>query len=189
MITSFNQLISQVLSLFQWWIVIAPWEMAIRVRRGRKITVLSPGMHFRIPALDRFFVQRVRKRYLNTPTQTVTTRDGKAITISGGTSYSVCDVGLLYNTLSDPEDVIQVETMGLIAQYVVTHDMVDVTPETIKGYVDAHLDLGRYGLGGVELVITDFVCVRTYRIINSNPKEWNSGPGLTTQAETKIGVS
>lgn len=187
MLNGFNELLSQVLGMFQWWIVIAPWEAAIRVRRGNRITVLKPGMHFRIPALDRFFVQRTRKRYLNTPTQTVTTKDRQAVTVSGGTAYSICDVGALYNTLSDPEDVIQIETLALVAQYIAAHDLSEITPDGIQNHVTQNLNLKQYGLGSTAFLITDFVCVKTYRIINSNPKDWTSSAALNTSSEKAIG--
>jgi hypothetical protein len=187
MLSGFSDLISQFVSLLQWWVVIAPWEAAIRVRRGKYITVLQPGMHFRIPALDRFFVQGTRKRYMNTPTQTVTTNDGHAVTVSGGTAYSIADIGQLYNTLRDAEDVIQIETLALVAQYVATHSLEESEPSAIQGYVNDHLKLERYGLNETSFLITDFVCVRTYRIINSNPKDWGNGQSLSTQTEQNIG--
>lgn len=175
MLTGFNEFISQILGLFQWWIVIAPWEAVIRVRRGNRTAVLAPGIHFRIPVLDRFFIQQSKKRYMNTPTQTVTTKDRQAVTVSGGTAYSVVDISVLYNSLSDADDVIQVETLALVAEYIAAHDLADVSPERIQAYVTEHLKLERYGLGDVSFLITDFVCVRTYRIINTNPKDWQVG--------------
>lgn len=184
MLSGFNDLISQIISFFQWWIVIAPWEQAIRVRRGKHINQLGPGIHLRIPSLDRFFVQSTRKRYMNTPTQAVTTMDGKAITISGGTSYTIEQIGILYNTLSDAEDVIQVETMASVAEFIATHNMSEVTPESVQQYVNEHLDLHQYGLNGVRFLVTDFVAVKTYRIIQSNPKDWGNQQVLNTNIET-----
>ena len=188
MLSGFNDLLSQILGLFQWWIVIAPWEMAIRVRRGRKMSVLLPGMHLRIPALDRFFVQRVKKRYMNTPTQTVTTIDKQAVTVSGGTAYSIVDIGLLYSTLSDPEDVIQIETLALVAQFIAEHTLDQISPSGIQDHVTQHLQLERYGLGDTSFLVTDFVCVKTYRLIQSSPKERDyDQKKLSTELEKAIG--
>lgn len=187
MLTGLNDFISQILSLFQWWIVVAPWESAIRVRRGRNITVLQPGIHFRIPSLDRFFVQRTRKRFINIPTQTVTTLDRQALTVSGGTAFSITDIGKLYNTLSDPEDVIQVETLGLVARFVAAHNMKDTHPENIQDYVNENIHLEQYGMGGVAFVVTDFVCVKTYRIIQGGPKDWSANAALSTDREKIVG--
>ena len=188
MLTGLNQLFNQFISLFQWWVVIAPWEMAIRVRRGKMVSVLKPGIHFRIPGLDRFFVQRTRKRYSNTSTQAITTTDGKAITVSGGTAFSIGDIARLYDTLSDPQDVIEIETMSLVARFVSSHPFAEISTEAIQTFVNQNLHLEQYGLTGIEFVITDFVCVRTIRLINSNPKDYMYGRGmLNTSDEKQIG--
>jgi hypothetical protein len=168
-------LFSRVFDLFKWWIVIAPWEQAIRVRNGKKIKVLEAGIHFRIPGFDRFFVQSTRKRYMNTPTQAVTTSDGKAITISGGTSYSIASIGILYDTLHDPSNVIQTETQAVVAQYIAENELINCTPIKVQAHVNKSLDFGKYGLTDVEFFVTDFVAVKTYRIINSSPLDFNGG--------------
>jgi hypothetical protein len=186
MLNGFNEIITQIVSLFQWWIVIAPWESAIRVRRGKKISVLAPGIHFRIPALDRFFVQNTRKRYMNTPTQTATSKDGKAVTVSGGTAYSIVNIAKLYDSLSDPEDVIQIETLSLVAQYIADNDFSEVRPENIQRFVDSRLNLEQYGLGGVTFLITDFVCVKTFRLIQSNPKDWSSNGAVLSVKQERL---
>ena len=123
---------------------------------------------------------------MNTPTQAVTTVDGKAITISGGTSYTIEDIALLYTMLSDAQDVIQVETMGCVAEFIATHNMVDVTPATVQEYVNANLNLNRYGLGTTQFLVTDFVAVKTYRIIQSSPKDWGQEQSLNTNTETGV---
>ena len=64
---------------FQLWVTVAPWEMGLRVRLGKTATVLCPGPHWRIPFLDRMFVQQVRLRSLGIGGQTVTTKDGKPL--------------------------------------------------------------------------------------------------------------
>lgn len=186
--SGFNQFVSQLLTWFQWWVVIAPWEMAIRVRHGNKIYVLSPGVHLRIPGLDRFFIQRIRKRYMTTPTQTVTTLDKQAITVSGGTAYNIADIGKLYNTLSDAEDVIQIETLACIAQYISSRNLIDITLSGLQDYVTQCLKLDQYGLGDISFCITDFVCVKTYRLIQASPKDWSSGQSLNTQLEKIMGA-
>ena len=187
MTTSISQIISQIMSWFQWWIVIAPWELAIRVRSGKTVNVLQPGIHFRIPGFDRFFVQGTRKRYINTPTQAVTTADKKTLTISGGTSYVIDDIGKLYSTLSDAEDVISIETMSLVSKYVSAHSSDEISPDSIESFVNEQLKLDRYGLGDVAFRVTDYVSVRTYRFITTNPKDYGNTVALNTNTEKTIG--
>lgn len=179
-VENINAFLSRIFDIFKWWIVIAPWEQAIRVRGGRSIKKLDSGIYFRIPGLDRFFVQSIRRRYLTTPTQAVTTLDGKAITISGGIAYSIKDIGVLYDTLQDPVSVIQTETRAIISNYIAANDFGKCNPKDLQEHVNSSIDFRMYGLDSVEFYITDFVAVRTYRIINSGPLDWNSGELNTT---------
>lgn len=188
MVNGLNDIISRLMGLFQWWIVVAPWERAIRVRSGKAIRVLGPGLHFRIPGLDRFFVQGIRQQLINAPTQAITEPGGQTVTISGGLSYCIDDISKLYDTLGEAEDVIQLEVMALIARYVSTHKITDGYIEALENNVNSYLELDDYGLADYEYRVTDFCCVRTYRLIQSYPKDYTMG-GLTTKAETKPGVN
>lgn len=145
--------------MLKWWVVIAPWEQGIRVRGGKKITTLGPGIKFRIPGLDRFFIQSTRKRYMHTPTQNVTTKDGKAVTISGGTSHIIKDIGVLYNTLNAPEDVISTETQSQIAAYVTQRTLEECSISGLQVHVNSTPHFEKYGLGGINFYVTDFVAV------------------------------
>ena len=66
---------------FQCWVTVAPWEAGLRVRYGTKAFLLNPGLHWRIPFLDRIFIQPVRLRTIEPPTITLTTKDGKMLSI------------------------------------------------------------------------------------------------------------
>lgn len=177
--TFLNELLSRVSQAFKWWIVIAPWEMALRVRMGKKPTLLGPGINFVIPGLDRIFIQNTRKRFLNVPTQTVTTKDNKVLTISGGVSYAIDNIELLYSTLHDAHSVLEIQAMSLIARFCVSQDLVDAHPLAVETFVNDHLDFSEYGLGDVEFKLTDYVTVKTYRIINDSFHEFY-GNGINT---------
>ncbi len=49
--------------VFIWWTVIQPWEGAIRVRFGRWVRTLTPGLHLRIPYADSVYRQTNRLLY------------------------------------------------------------------------------------------------------------------------------
>lgn len=144
------------------------------------MTVLEPGLHLRIPALDRIYRQSIRRRFSTVPTQSVTTADGKALTISGALGYSIADIATLYNSIHNAEDVLQTEAAAAVARYVRDRDIENCLPKEIESAVTKDLDLGRYGLSDVEFSITDFVTVRTYRLIQGQPKDWSYGTPLDT---------
>jgi regulator of protease activity HflC (stomatin/prohibitin superfamily) len=54
------------------WVVVAPWERGVRVRLGKTASQLEPGIHVRIPVLDRVLLVNTRLRV--TTSAPVTTR-------------------------------------------------------------------------------------------------------------------
>ena len=177
----FAQISSAIKGVFQWWVLLAPWEQALRVRRGKKVTELGGGLHLRIPLLDRFFVQSVRLRITDCPIQTVTTADGLTITLKAQLGYRIENLKLLYDTLHDAEGTIMNMVQMEIADYVCTEPVTSVKPNRIVRAVQDRLAarLAAHGLGDVNVSITDFAIVRTYRLITQDI--WvNSGAALDT---------
>ncbi|KKM21675.1 hypothetical protein LCGC14_1633050 [marine sediment metagenome] len=175
-----RELFRQIGNLFRWWYLVAPWEQSVRVRLGKKVAVLGAGVHMRIPFIDRVFRQSTRRRFVMTGMQTISTTDGKAITIKSALGYEISDIGKLYNTLHDAEDTLESECMGIIAQFIASHSSEDVSPREAEEYVSTNLDLQRYGLGDTSFFITDFAIVRTYRLIQGQQREWRHGMPLNT---------
>lgn len=143
-------------SMLQWWVVIAPWEAAVRVRRGKRVKVLGAGMHLRVPLVDRFFVQSTRLRITDLPIQTLTTTDGATITLKGQLAYRIVDIGKLYDTLHDAEGTLVNATQAAIAGVVTAADRESCSPGEIGRAVTERLSgwLWAYGLNSVAVTIT-----------------------------------
>jgi hypothetical protein len=54
-VSGVKQIIEALKGLLVWWVTVAPWERALRVRLGKRVTLLGPGVHLRIPVADRVF--------------------------------------------------------------------------------------------------------------------------------------
>jgi regulator of protease activity HflC (stomatin/prohibitin superfamily) len=151
--------------IFRWWIIVQPWESCIRVRLGRHVVLLAPGIHWRIPYVDEAFKQSVRLRIAHLPTQTVTTTDGRALTLGANLGYQVENIQTLYNTIHNAEGSIVNLAAEVIARVATTLPTNELTAANVGDMSTARLSLERYGLGGVDVRITDFAFVRTLRII------------------------
>jgi hypothetical protein len=184
-----QDLFRQIGGIFRWWVIVAPWEQAVRVRLGKHVLVLNAGVHLRIPFADRVFLQSTRRRFTSVPTQTISTMDGKAVTVSGCLGYRIDDIGRLYDTLHQPEDVLQTEAQAAVARFVAGHTLQECGPGAVEAFVADSLDLSKYGLGGTEYYVTDFVAVRTFRLISGEPKNWTQGLALDTATEDGIRAS
>jgi hypothetical protein len=149
-----------------WWVIVAPWEQALRVRGGRHVRTLGPGIYLRIPFIDMVYRQTVRRRVCTLPTQTMTTRDRKTITLGATVGYVIADIRLLYNTLHDAEATLINIAAQTIAEAVSTRDLLELTPATVAQLASDRLSFDRFGLSECSVQITDWAVIRAYRLIS-----------------------
>lgn len=161
------------------WVTVTPWEQAIRVRAGKRVELLGAGVHVKIPLLDIVYLQSVRTRFSTCARQAVTTKDGRTLIVVGNIGYSIGDVLVLYKTLHHAEDTICNLVQSAIAIHVSTSDSSVCTPIEIQKALKSTVDLTNYGLRDVEVLITECVISRTYRLLGDYASGgW--GPRLST---------
>jgi regulator of protease activity HflC (stomatin/prohibitin superfamily) len=179
MMGSIKELIDYLLNVVKFWIIVNPWERAIRVRFGKNQKLLKGGVHFRIPFLDNFYIQCIRLRVVALSMQTLTSKDIKTVTLNGVAGYEITNIETLYNTMLYPESTISNIIQGELAAYIYSHDIVNILPEEIEKSVMTKLgDLNKYGIKVSYFKLTNFAIVRTYRLIQDH--SWfNEGIKLT----------
>jgi regulator of protease activity HflC (stomatin/prohibitin superfamily) len=180
MFDSVRELIVQFGKLFKWWTIISPWQQAVRVRLGKHTRVLGPGVHLLVPYIDTLYLQSNRKRVILSEMQTLTTADGKTITLSGQMIYAITDIEQLYRSVHHAEDTLGAIAQGAITDFVVSHRIEDITSASIARHVLDSSDFEQYGIGEVSFNVTAFAVVRTMRLIMDTQKEWLNGSGLDT---------
>lgn len=182
-----RELVRQIGNLLTWIVIVAPWEQAIRVRFGKRVTLLKAGTYLRIPFIDRVYRQSIRRRLELVPPQVLTTKDGRALSVGAAIGYAVVDMLKLYNTLHDASATIRSSVCAMIADYVANHALPECSPSDVEKSVRERLQLGRYGLGEEEFFLTNFAAVRTYRVITGAMPEWGGGNGLDTTRHDDTG--
>ena len=158
-----------------WWVVCAPWESGVRVRLGKTAIPLAPGVHLRIPFLDRIFVQSVRLRMISDTGQTVMTADGKVVTIAVSIQYAIADIRRLYLSVSCPEATLLQRAQGLIARLVAVTPSTDLSSAMIEEKVSAQLPAAEWGLDQVRLWVTSYAFVKTYRLLMNEYRSYSLG--------------
>lgn len=170
-----NDLLTHLTKIFQWWVMINPWEQAIRVRFGKITKLLNTGIHFKIPFFDSVYVQTTRLRVVNLPLQTLSTNDEKTITITLAMGYSIENIEVLFQTLYHPESTMANICTGEIAEYVSTHDLSECRPAILEACVLNKIkSLPDYGLKIEYFKVVGFANVKTYRLINDMYTSMNS---------------
>lgn len=147
------------------WIIIQPWEAGLRIRSGKHIKKLKGGIYFRIPYLDSVYVQQARLRVVSIPVQTLTSKDGKTITLSATMGYQITDIEQLYLKLYHPEMTLANMGMSEVADFIYQNDVKDLHPHEIEKSVLAKFNTDEYGVKVSEFRLTNFAIVRTYRLI------------------------
>jgi len=178
-----SEILRSIAQIFTWLVVVAPWEQVIRVRLGSRVSLLQSGWYLRLPFVDRVYRQSTRRRLTVIPAQTLTTSDGKAVTIGSALGYEISDLRRLYETIHDAADTIESEASTVIADFIGLHDLAQCSPEAIEEAVRARLHLERYGLNSTEFYITNFAVVRTLRVITGEIKSWQRGESIDTSRE------
>lgn len=183
--TGLQQVLALLKSLLTWWIIVSPWERAVRVRLGKHEALLGPGVHLRIPFADRVYQQSTRRRASALPPQTLVTKDGKPLTVAVMVGYVINDLLLLYHTLHHAEGTIHSEVLGAIGRFVTSRESRNCGPVELAAAATSAVDLEQFGLGDVSITVTSFAYVRTYRLITGEGHTWSHGDSLDTDREGK----
>jgi len=167
--------IAQFLSkLLQWWFTVMPWEQAIRVRKGNIVRVLGAGLYFKIPFLYSIYIQTTRMRMVDMPMQTMSTKDGHAITVKASYGYTIFDIFKLYKSLFHPEITMASMIMGDVSEYIRTKNIEDVKPNELSDYVNGKVKEFDYGLKDVSVRITTFAIVKTFRLMQDHSSMYDN---------------
>lgn len=171
---SIRELLDYILNVFKFWIIVEPWEQAVRTRFGKNKKIIYAGTHFRIPLMDSFYIQCTRLRVANLPMQNLTTKDLKTVTLNGSIGYEIKNISILYETMYEPEATISGIAMGAIADYIYTHSSENIDIGDIEKSVLKSLNLDKYGLSVTYYKLINFAVVRTYRLITDQSQIYRS---------------
>ena len=170
---------------FQCWVTIAPWEMGLRIRLGKTATVLQPGPHWRIPFLDRIFVQPVRLRTISDGGQTISTSDGKNLSINFSVMYQIQDIKKLHMTTASPEHALLNEIRGIITSVVNKLKSTEITPELLQQSIPSTIG-DCWGLSDVRLVLATFAFVRAIRLMQYEYQQTSTTNNLNSTTDVQV---
>jgi len=163
-----KDLLEYVFNMFKIWVIIQPFQNALIIRGGKQVREVEGGLYFKIPYFDSVYVKDKKLRVIDLPMQTLTTKDGKTITLGSAAGYSIFSLTTLYDTLLHPESTIANMLMSEIAETIYSTDKSNLTPKFIEESVKGKVDIEKYGLKFEYYKITTFAVVTTYRLIQDS---------------------
>lgn len=145
-------------SSWKCWIVIAPWDIGVRVRLGKVASELKPGLHFRIPMLDEIVLVNTRLRIEPTPTVTVRgSRPNTARVVTAQVGYLISAPMTAMLRYTTPGAALLSMAQAKVAE--------GATPEETRLALEA--EFRPNGVQVVYVYYTEDVEVRTYRLLTS----------------------
>ena len=163
----FSTILQSMAKPLKWWVVVASWEQGIRVRLGKKTKRLDPGIHFRLPFLDRIYVQSTRLRVLDAQGQSISTPKGDIITFGLVVRYQIQDIVKLYQTTANVGAMLICDAVSKTSHLIATAES-DPSPALVEEKVNATMPSDEYGLDKVQVSVVNFCKSRCYRMITGN---------------------
>jgi regulator of protease activity HflC (stomatin/prohibitin superfamily) len=167
----------QIGKIFMWWATVYPWEQALRIKLGKHIKRLGPGIHLKIPLVHQIVKQNARLFVANAPRQTLTTKDGQIVTASVIIGYTIVDIEKLYMSVQNVGDTINNISMGTVAEAISGSDKEDCTPEHIARKIMSELSKTDWGLKFSNVQLNDFAVVPfTLRLVGDSNEVYTEQP-------------
>ena len=163
-----KDLLEYIWKLFQWWIIVQPWESGLRVRLGKHGKTLHPGIHFRIPYFDSCYLQPIRMRMVSLAPQTIMTRDGKTVTVVLSCGYSVTDIVKLYTELHQPEATLCNMLQSECTDVIKFRKLTECHPKNIELTLMNRISWEKFGIKCHLVKVIGFSEVRPIRLIQDH---------------------
>ena len=182
MIETLNRFIQQLGSMFKWWVVVYPWELSLRIRWGKTTTELGPGVHWKVPVMHSVFKQGSRLLVSDAPRQTLTTTDGKNLTVSMIVGYRIVNMQQLYLSVQDVENTVLNVIMGEVSRFVSNATLAECTAVNIEEATLCALS-SDWGLKYEYVRVNDLTTGRVFRLLGENSRAMWAGVKNMNHAE------
>lgn len=178
--TEFFQWLINLLKEFRFYTMVMPWELAVRTRAGNRVKVWKPGFHLKLPFIDAVNIVNTRTRISHSPTQTITTTDGKTVSIAYSLGFSIHKPVEALLRFQDPEFAFAALIMSSTAKYIAAKSSKELVVEEIAANALTELESDAGGIIQIDFVrVCDFAVARTYRLLQ---EQWRPATGTGERA-------
>ena len=112
------------------FMAVFPYERGVFLRMGKCKRTLEPGLYFCMPIIDEIQKLDVTPQVINLPNQSITTKEGKTLAVSGAVEYSICDPQKALLEVQNFDASLQNLSMGIIGQYINNLGNLQISLET-----------------------------------------------------------
>ncbi len=171
-------------SAFAWLGYIAEWlgnfiprikivrstHAGVRFKHGKDAQEMKPGIHVYWPIVTEIEVMPVARQTHNLPSQSLMTKDGKPVVVSGVVVYEIKDIVAAMSRNWDISDTINDITLIAMAEVITSHDLdflrtnLSVVQKKLTSVTRKKLK--PFGVRVFRAALTDFSICRAINLIN-----------------------
>ena len=142
-------------------------ESGVHLRGGLYKRTLKPGFHPKWPIYDEIQTVQVVEQIVNLPNQSVTTKDGKPLAISGAIRYEVADAKKALLEVCDYDLLLQNLAMATLGSYISRMNFKDCGYDMLCKEVLDELsnEAENWGLDVMNFWVTDLAEHKVFRIM------------------------
>ena len=149
-------------------LILSDYEAGIRITWGRWNKKVSSGLFWYIPLFQKIIYMEVQTQIVDLRGQSVHTKDGKHIIVSGAVQYSIKDIHKAVFNVQNVDQALETLALGVILEYVnkrtlkECQEVLGLKKEILKGIKDA---AHGWGVKIERIYITDLDETRNIRLI------------------------
>lgn len=142
------------------------WQLAMMVRNGRILRLLTPGLHWQWPFVDEVYTWTRAESAIDLASGGITTRDGIGLTLSGNLAYRAVNIVPLWTKVWGIEATLRNVALGIITSHclALTWDEVrarDGIEATLLERI--RTETAEWGVEITRLHLTDCIATRGHR--------------------------
>ena len=151
------------------WTIIDKWQLGLRVRLGKHLTPLKPGVRVLLPFVDTVLTESAALKTVNLTEQTMSTLDGVNASVSGVTWYYIIDLEQLSMKVDDHEEAMSNLAMTALASKLAVLEFSDCTLATLERVAQKKIRriAKGWGIRVTRFELTDLCDSKVYRIMAS----------------------
>ncbi len=153
--------------------IVHAYERGVKFRFGRDVAELAPGVHWFWPFFESVESVNIAPETRNLPTQSVVSKDGKAVSFSCNICYRIVDARRMYVSVQDFDHALEAYAMVHMAAGIGQRTIAAVKRE--REEIETELaesltaKVSEWGAAIEWVGLTDLVEARAYRLFGDPP--------------------
>lgn len=147
--------------------IVDEWEHAVVLRTGHYHRTIKPGWHWKWPWFEKVYEQRITTTTVPSASQSLTTKDGKNVVVSGIIKYKVVDVKVFLCDTEEPIDALGDLTQGIVKNIIMSKTWEECLSPSLDNEITkkVRVEAKRWGIEVESVTLGSLAILRSFRLI------------------------